>query len=102
MSIQALILMVSAFTLFCPKPLLAQTSGKISGSVRDAQTKEALLGVNIVIAGSTMGAATGLDGTFFILNVPPGEYDLTATMIGYQQVMMRRDCQCGENDHGGL
>ena len=89
MSVQALILMVSAFTLFCPKPLLAQTSGKISGSVKDVQTKEALLGVNIVIAGSTMGAATGLDGTFFILNVPPGEYDLTATMIGYQQVVMR-------------
>lgn len=69
--------------------ILSQTSGKISGTVRDAQSKELLIGVNIVIAGSTMGAATGLDGTYFILNVPPGEYDLTATMIGYQPVLMR-------------
>ncbi|MEX2089813.1 MAG: carboxypeptidase-like regulatory domain-containing protein, partial [Bacteroidota bacterium] len=82
-------LMVSMSMVLGATALLAQTSGKISGSVRDAQTREALLGVNIVIAGSTMGAATGLDGTFFILNVPPGEYDLVATMIGYQQVVMR-------------
>ena len=86
---RAIVFLVGMSMLLGTAMLMGQTSGKISGTVTDGQTKEALLGVNIVIAGSTMGAATGLDGTFFILNIPPGEYDLVATMIGYRQVVMR-------------
>lgn len=69
--------------------LSAQTSGKISGTVTDAATGEILLGVNVFISGTTIGAATDLEGTYFILNIPPGEYDLTASMVGYQQTIMR-------------
>ena len=55
----------------------------LEGKVLDETTKEPLPGVNIVISGTMMGAATDTEGRFFILNVPPGIYTLTATMIGY-------------------
>ena len=62
---------------------LAGVTGKIAGVVIDAETNLPLPGVNIVVKGTTMGAATDFAGKYVILNVPPGTYTLTATMIGY-------------------
>ena len=45
-----------------------------------------LASVNIIVEGTHLGAATDLDGRFFIINVPPGEYDVSAMMIGYQSM----------------
>ncbi|HFE65542.1 MAG TPA: TonB-dependent receptor [Caldithrix sp.] len=64
--------------------LQAGTTGKIAGKVVDAETGEGLIGVNILVEGTTLGAATDLDGYYVILNVPPGKYNITAMMIGYQ------------------
>jgi outer membrane receptor protein involved in Fe transport len=63
--------------------LYAGTTGKISGKVTDAKTGEPLIGVNIVLTGTTMGAASDLDGNYFIINIPPGVYTVKATSIGY-------------------
>jgi hypothetical protein len=62
--------------------------GKIAGTVKDAQTGEALPGVNVVIVGTTMGASADASGRYFILNVPPGTYQLKATMIGYEPLVI--------------
>ncbi|MFQ5606031.1 MAG: TonB-dependent receptor domain-containing protein [bacterium] len=59
------------------------TTGKIAGKVVDAATKEPLIGVNVIIVGTTSGGATDLDGNYYILNIPPGAYQLKATYIGY-------------------
>jgi len=63
-------------------PVLAQT-GKISGKVTDANTGEPLIGANVLVEGTTMGAATDLDGYYVILNIPPGTYTLRISSIGY-------------------
>ena len=34
-----------------------------------------------------MGATTDIDGSYFILNIVPDEYDVEASMIGYQKVL---------------
>ncbi|MFQ5629611.1 MAG: carboxypeptidase-like regulatory domain-containing protein, partial [bacterium] len=60
------------------------TTGKIAGVVIDAKTKEPLPGVNVIIEGTTLGAATNLDGRYTILNVPPGTYRVKSSFIGYQ------------------
>ena len=62
---------------------VAGTTGKISGKVIDAQTKEPLFGVNVLIVGTTMGAATDMNGEYFVINLPPGQYQLRASAVGY-------------------
>lgn len=64
----------------------AQTVGKIAGTVTDAKTGDPLPGANIIIVGTNRGAATDLDGVYYILNIPPGEYELRAVMVGYKTV----------------
>jgi hypothetical protein len=64
----------------------AATTGKIAGVVTDQQTGEPLPGANVVVVGTQLGAATDIDGNFFIINIPPGTYSLEASMIGYAKV----------------
>ena len=67
----------------------AGTTGKISGTIKDAKSGEVLPGVNIVIVGTNLGAASNTDGFFVILNVPPGDYTLKASLIGYSSVSQK-------------
>ena len=61
-------------------------NGKLVGNVNDAVTKEALIGANIILNGTNIGAASNTEGKFIILNIPPGRYDVSASMIGYGKV----------------
>jgi len=72
------------FGCVLPGLVFAGISGKIAGQVKDAATGEPLPGCNLQIVGTTLGAASNSDGDFFILNVPPGQYQVRATMMGYQ------------------
>ena len=62
----------------------AQTRSRITGTVKDMQTGETLVGANILVEGTTLGAASDIDGEFIIINVPIGTYNLKASMIGYK------------------
>lgn len=64
-------------------------TGKISGTVHDAETGDPLPGANVFILGTTLGASTDLDGFFTILNVPPGFHEVTASMVGYRDVTIK-------------
>jgi len=66
--------------------VLAGTTGKIVGKVTDAKTGEGLPGANVTLVGTRMGAATDLDGSFVIINIPVGTYAVQASMIGYNTV----------------
>lgn len=68
---------------------IAQTTGRIIGKVVDGQTGEALIGANIIVVGTSLGAATDISGEFLITQVPPGKYDIRASYIGYQDVLIR-------------
>ena len=63
--------------------LFAGQTGKISGRVTDSQSGEALAGCNVLVQGTSMGAATDANGEYFIINLSPGSYDLAFSMIGY-------------------
>lgn len=69
--------------------LFAGTTGKIAGVIRDGDTGEPLIGVNIQVLNTTLGASTDVDGYFVILNVPPGLYTVELSYIGYQPVRIR-------------
>ena len=65
--------------------LLAAADSNIEGYVKDAQTNEPLPGANVVLASTSLGASTDVNGRFIIRNVPPGTYVMRATYIGYKE-----------------
>ncbi len=60
-----------------------QKQGSITGTVTDSLSGEPLPGVNVVVAGTNQGTATGSDGQYTISGVEPGTYDLQASFVGY-------------------
>ena len=72
-----------------PISLHAGITGKIIGQATDAASGEPLIGVNILVEGSVIGAAANIDGFYMILNVPPGTYNLRCSMIGYSDIVQR-------------
>ena len=65
-------------TAFIIQDIQGGTTGKISGIVLDAKTGEPLVGCNIVVENTQLGAATDQDGYFFIINMKPGLYTVSA------------------------
>jgi outer membrane receptor protein involved in Fe transport len=65
----------------------AGTTGKLSGKVTDAGTKESLPFCNVIIVGTSLGTVSDLDGNYVILNVPPGVFSVRAQYVGYQPVV---------------
>ncbi len=65
----------------------ALAQGKIVGHVKDKKTGEPLIGVNVIIAGTYLGAATDIDGDYTIVNVPIGEYSVKASMVGATTIL---------------
>lgn len=61
----------------------AGNTGKIAGIVTDSQTGEPLIGANVIVMGTKLGAATDEKGNYYILQVPPGTYEVMASYIGY-------------------
>ena len=80
--LQQLVFLILVFSLLLNFAFAGQT-GKIVGKVYDSISKEPLPGVNVVLEGTTMGAACNLDGQFMIIGVPPGTYVVKAEMMGY-------------------
>ncbi|HNU56732.1 MAG TPA: carboxypeptidase-like regulatory domain-containing protein, partial [Flavobacteriales bacterium] len=67
---------------FLPSILLAQT-GTIRGFVYDKQTGEPIIFTNVILKGTTIGAATDVNGYYSISKVAPGAYTLQVTYLGY-------------------
>lgn len=74
----------------CNQLAWSGTTGKISGVVIDEETGEPLPGANIVIEGTLLGAASDLKGQYTIINIPPGMYSVTASVIGYRSMKVEQ------------
>ncbi len=62
----------------------SQNTAILTGSVRDQQTQEALIGVTIRLEGTELGATTDIEGNFRLAGIPPRSYNVIASYIGYQ------------------
>jgi outer membrane receptor protein involved in Fe transport len=67
----------------------ADTSGKLTGRITDKKSGEALIGVNIVVQGTSIGTATDFDGYFVIINVPPNIYSIRISSVGYESKIVQ-------------
>jgi len=74
--IALLIFIFASFTSY------SQT-GVVRGRVVDKNTQEPIIGANLLIEGTGIGAATDLEGYYKIINVPVGSFNLVASAIGY-------------------
>lgn len=64
---------------------ISSTTGKITGTVNDAEDSQPVVGARVVIEGTTMGSIVNpMDGSYIIDSIPPGEYTLIASCIGYK------------------
>ncbi len=89
------------FSLLPVFMIYAGETGKLSGQVTDKATGEALVGVNVVVEGmwsgdrlikfeTPTGAATDIDGTYFILNLRPGLYDVRVIYVGFREEVRQK------------
>jgi outer membrane receptor protein involved in Fe transport len=65
----------------------ACAAGRLTGTVSDAETGEALAGANLVVKGTYRGASTDLDGRYLLTDLRPGSIDLEISMLGYKTVL---------------
>lgn len=76
-------LILPGMLLFCGSLAAQQHTGVIRGRIVDAKTNLPLQTVNVFLANTMLGAATDSDGHYAIRNVPPGQYEITVSYIGY-------------------
>lgn len=62
-------------------------SGEIIGLVRDQVSNQPLVGANILVVGSELGAASDENGRFRIRGIQPGTYSIKASILGYKAVV---------------
>lgn len=79
---------VLAFALFFSNRLFAQSgTGSLVGTITEVGTDEPLTGVNIIIRGTSFGAASDFDGNYAIRSIRPGEYDVEVSYIGFERML---------------
>ena len=82
--------------LFLAGPLSAQDRGVITGQVTDADSGAPLVGVQVVVEGTTIGGLTNADGRYRIQQVPAGPRTVRAILIGYGPVALPVEVAAGE------
>jgi outer membrane receptor protein involved in Fe transport len=63
---------------------LAAVTGRVRGRVTDARTGEPLVGANVIVEGTELGAATDAAGEYLISNVPVGTQALVTSYVSYE------------------
>ncbi len=76
-------LMLVTTLVLLTMPMAFAQQGKIDGVVIDATTGETIPGASVIIEGTAQGAATQVDGYYFINNVRPGTYTLVVSFVGF-------------------
>ncbi|MCK4296609.1 MAG: TonB-dependent receptor, partial [Candidatus Marinimicrobia bacterium] len=72
--------------LFMVPVFVFAQKGDIQGRVVDKSSGEGIAGANVIVEGTTLGAATDVDGNFAIIDVPAGTIKIVVTVIGYAKV----------------
>jgi len=78
MHIRNLILLL----FFCPLVAFSQTT--VSGKVTTTESHTGIGKVSVFLSNSSYGTVTAEDGSFKLVGVKPGQYDLIASSIGFQ------------------
>ncbi|MCB0793648.1 MAG: TonB-dependent receptor [Flavobacteriales bacterium] len=75
--------LLSLLTALVLSSLMMAQNGTIRGFVYDAENGEPVIFTNVVLKGTSIGAATDVNGYYSISKIPPGSYTLSVTYLGY-------------------
>jgi outer membrane receptor for ferrienterochelin and colicins len=64
---------------------------EISGKIIDADTKEGLVGVNVLIKNTNIGASSDANGRFVIKQIPSYNFEIIITLVGYKSSVHKID-----------
>ena len=70
------------FAYLSPSLLFPST---ISGYVADVETGETIIGVNVIVEGTELGASTDINGFFVVTGIPEGNITLRFSHIAYEE-----------------
>jgi outer membrane receptor protein involved in Fe transport len=76
-------------SLFVSQIIFAGQTGKLNGKIIDSETKEGVIGANVIVEGTYLGAAADVDGYYYINNIPPGVYNVVVTAVGYRKTTIK-------------
>ena len=76
------------FALFLTAAAFSQKA-TVRGFVYESETGEPVIFTNVYLQGTTMGASTDVNGYFSITQIPPGDYILTVSYLGYDTLQKR-------------
>ncbi len=65
--------------------VLSHSQNSIKGVVTDSDNGESVIGCNILLEGTTIGAITDFDGNYEFKNIPEGTYNITFSFISYNK-----------------
>ena len=82
-----LLLLAVAFSLLIPFPVNAQT-GTVRGFVYEKESGEPVIFTNVYFLKTSIGAATDVNGFFTITKIPPGDYTLMVTYLGFDTLVI--------------
>jgi TonB-dependent starch-binding outer membrane protein SusC len=88
--------LVALLIAVVPGAVQAQTTGTITGQVVDVATNQPLVGVQMVVAGTNLGSLTNQEGRYIITNVPAGQREVRAALIGYSGARQTVTLAAGE------
>lgn len=88
MSKRIIISSLSLLFLFTFSVFAQQKTGTIKGKITDADTKEPLVGANVILESTISGTATDIEGEYSILQIPSGVYRIKISYIGYDSKIL--------------
>ncbi len=77
-------LLINLFTALAQKE---ERTGTISGSIRDKNTQEILIGATVSLEGTTLGVSADVEGNFSLKNVPVKSYNVRVSFVGYKTLI---------------
>ncbi|MGA3288328.1 MAG: TonB-dependent receptor [Bacteroidota bacterium] len=72
-------------------PIIAFGQATLKGTVTDASNNEPLIGVNVIVQGTSLGAATDIEGKFLIFGIPERVFDIKVSCVGYESLIKKLD-----------
>ncbi len=94
-------LIIAAIALITSFSSIAQTS-TLEGNIKQIDSTSTLSGVSVYLDGTDLGSATNGSGSYTIENIPPGDYTLVVSAIGYFTLKKEISIGAGETVRADL